>query len=711
MATLEKIRSKGVLLLVVVGAALLAFIVGDFLNSGSTFFQQSREVVGKIDGQIIKIQEFDAAVKQLSSVYQIDYNVNPGDEAIAARVQNDVWNSYRRNILLDAEAEKIGLTVNENELNDITIGNNPHRLLLMNRQFANPQTGFDKTALLDFVASLAQRGTEEDAETFERKKNYWKYYETEIRYQQLEEKYMTLLSKAVNINSVEAKMAFEAKKTTVDVAFLLKPYHSVADDKVTVSDKEIADKYNELKEQRFRQTAETRDIKYVVFDLQPSPADFEAAQKIINDQQAGFTATTDIALFLSNAGATYLDAPLSAADIDPDLKDFAFSGKKDEVLPPTLFGNSYKMARIIENGIVSPDSARISQIVVFEQTPERTKQLADSLLNAIKGGADFAQLAAQFSKDPQTAANGGDANWVMQSRLEPELAGELWSKPINETFIYNNPNNENVAFILKITEKTKPVSKVKLAVITSEVKPSRETINRIFSEATAFAVAGRSNAADFEKIATEKGYVPVPYSGLDRNTPTLGQIRGSRKVIQWAFKNDVNTVSEVEECGDNSQYVVAVITGITPEGFRSLESVTPEIKGMLLNEKKAELIIADLKGKNMDDLAALATAIAVEKVDTATSINFAANNFGKAGFEPEAVVQSVYSEKDKTGAPVKGRSGVIVSRVFNQFKNETPFDVQIEKMNMSSTYMNSVYRAEEALFNGVEVEDNRYMFY
>jgi peptidyl-prolyl cis-trans isomerase D len=248
-------------------------------------------------------------------------------------------------------------------------------------------------------------------------------------------------------------------------------------------------------------------------------------------------------------------------------------------------------------------------------------------------------------------------------------------------------------------------------VITSDAKPSRETTSQIYNEATAFAAAGRNNIADFDKIATEKGYALIPFNGLDRNTSALGAIKGSRKVIQWAFKNDVNVVSEVQECGDNSQYVVATVTGITPEGFRSLESVTPEIKGMLLNDKKAELIIADLKGKKMDDLAALAAEIAVEKVDTAMAVNFTANNFGRAGFEPEAIVQSVYGEKDKTGAPVKGRNGVIVPRVFNQFKNETPFDVKVEKMNMASVYMNSIYRAEEALFDGAEVVDNRYRFY
>lgn len=708
MATLERIRSKGVLLIVIIGLALLAFIVGDFLNHGSSFFNGSKDLVAKINGQKIKITEFQDAIEQLSSVYKIEYGISNIDENTTLQIRQSVWDSYVKENLIASEAEKIGIAVGSNELKDMTTGNNPSPLITGRRIFANPQTGqFDKTRLVGFLSQLENKPSDPaQQEEYNTAKNYWMYFEKLLKTSKLEEKYNTLLSRAINANSIEAKLAFEAKKSVVDVVYISSPYSAIPDNKVTVSDAEISAKYDQIKE-RYKQKTETRDVKVVSFNLAPSQKDYAKAQEWINKLKPEFATTNEIkAVVNANSKVPYNDIATSVNSIDPDLKAFAMSGTKGQVFGPVLFGTTYKMARIVESGIVAPDSIKLKHIVVATQDSAKTKVLADSIFNALNGGADFAALAAKYSQMQQTAMKGGEIGWVPVSTIEPKMADVCVAQPINKYFTYKDGK---AIQILQLEEKSANRSKVKLAVIASDVTPSQETYAQVYNEAKQFAATATTPEA-FEKTAKQKGYIVQPVTGIDANTPMLAGIQNSRQVVRWAFNKEVEkgTVSDVYDC--TNQFVVAAVTDITKPGYRSLESTKEEIKQMLLVDKKADVIMSELKTKNTANFEALAAQLAA-KIDTAKQVNFEARTFGNAGFEPEVIANVSLAKLNQVSAPIKGKSGVFIYKATNIIPQFAPFDAKTEKANLSTKYMYSVYTAVEALKDKAEIEDNRAIFY
>ncbi len=705
MATLEKIRSKGVLLMIVIGIALVAFIVGDFVRRNP-----QPDAIAKINGKEIKWKDYQNAINQLTDVYKIEYNTSSLDENTTTQIRQSVWDALLRSNLIGADAEKIGLAVGEKELEELTLGTDkmmPHPMITQRRIFANPSNGmFDRNRLIGLLTELKTPPTSpEMAEQYNTLKNYWLYFENTIKTGTLENKYNALLSRALKANSVEAKLAFESKKPTVDVVYIAQPYATIADDKVTVSDKEIAAKYKEIKE-KYKQAEETREIKFVSFDVKPSDEDFQKEKVRMDSLKPKFEASQDVKLIVNANSKPYQDVALSAKDIDPDLKSFAFSGRTGEVFGPALFGNTYKMARIMANGIMTPDSFEVRHIVIFDQDSLATKTLADSVFTAIKGGANFAAMAAKYSQNQATAQQGGNVGWLTESMITnmPGLGSMLVNTPVNTLFTYKEGG---AIQLMEIMKKTANVSKVKLAVIESNVTPSRETYNTIYGKAKQLASESLSGES-FEKNAQKAGYMIQSSPAMDRNMPNLYNIKNSRQIVRWAFEHEKGQVSDVYDC--ESQFVVAELTGINPKGYKSLESVTPEIKAALVNDKKADMIIADLAAKKAANIQALAAQLTV-KADTAQQVNFESSSFGNRGFEPAAIVAASLSELNKLSAPVKGNQGVYVMQAYNKYENPMPFDAKMEKNALSTRYAYAVYMSFEALREKADIEDNRYTFY
>lgn len=701
MATLEKIRSKGVFLLVVIGLALIAFIVGDLLNSSSTYVQQSRANIAEIDEEKVNIEDFQAAVNQFTEVYKIEYRTQTIDETLTERIRETVWENILKNSLIKNDADKIGMVVSEEELTDLTIGDYIHPLISGRPIFTNENGLFDRNILIATIAQLENKPTDPQMlEQYNALFNYWSYFENEVKNSRLEEKYTTLLSKAINTTSSETKFAYELKNKTSDVIYVSKKYHELDDKNFEPTEEEIQKVYEENKE-RFYQNSETRDLKYVAFNLNPSEQDFTDAKNWIENLKEEFATTTEIAAVVNSNSKSYRDVALSANEIDPDLKDFAFSASKDAVFEPQLFGNTFKMARVVETGILEPDSIKLRHIVIYEDTEEATQKLADSLFNAIQNGSDFAALAQQFSQMPQSAQVGGEIGWVKVSGLDKNIKNACFSN-LNGNFF--TVKDGNAIQIMQVSEKTKNVNKVKLAVISSEVTPSRATYGTIYNEAKAFA-ASANNIEQFEAIAKEKGYTVFPYPSVDANSPRLGMMNNSREIIRWAFENEPNAISDVYDC--QNQFVVAALVSITEKGYRPVESVSNEVTNLARKNKKAEQLIADMTTSNIHELATKMNL----QIDTVSQVNFASSSFGKEGNENAVIGSIAIGEKDKISAPIKGNNGVYVYAIVNQLSNTSPYNEEVEKQSLELRSKYAVYRAVEALKDKAEIEDNRSRFY
>jgi peptidyl-prolyl cis-trans isomerase D len=724
MATLERIRKRGVLLLIIVGLAMFAFIIGDFLNSSQTYFGQMKQKVAVINGETIKYPDFLAAVEQLTTVYKLE-GQQPNED-MSEQIRQQVWENKMSEILLSTETEKLGLTVSKDELTDLTIGKNISPLITGRRVFADPQTGqFSRDRLLGLLQELqknANTNTNSKQQNDELKElqQYWLFFESMVKQSTLQQKYAALLSKAVNANSLDAKFAFERSQRSVDMLYVMQPYFTIPDASVKVTDNDVKSLYNKHKE-RYKQEANS-DIKFVTFEVKPSKEDFGEVEKKINDLKNEFTTTADLKTFINNnSDQKYIDVPLTKNEVPQFLQDFAFGGNTGDIVGPKLENDIYYMAKIIEGHIQAPDSVKLRHILVG--VPDKkgnldeaaTATLADSITKAIKGGADFAVLARKYSRIQQTAANGGEIGWARVALLnsmgiDKDMADKLSKAGINEVV---SGKQQGAVQLMEITQKTAPVSKVKLGLLSLRVIPSDKTTGDIYNTAKRFAVASTS-IEKFEKEAKTNGYTVQPATNLDPNTPRLAGIKNSRKVIQWANDHKTGDISDVEECGEPSQvYIVAAITASRQKGYKDIKEVTPELKAEIINDKKAEILI-----KNMSTT--LASAKTIEglasslklKVDSATNLNFFSSRAGSLDFEPAVIGAASEGKLHQVSAPVKGKKGVYVYNVVNVQQKSEPFNAKSQKDMLNSRYAYMLpYLSVQILKDKADIKDNRAKFF
>lgn len=704
MAILGKIRSKGVLLLVIVGFALFAFIIGDFLTQGSTYFNKSRETVAEIVGEEVNIQDYQAAIDQMIEVYKIETGQTDLNEEMTAQLRASVWENLVTEKLLYAEAEKLGLAVSKEELSDYLIGDKIHPLIMQRRTFAGENGQFSRPMLVQFLNSLdVAPENEEMRQQIAQAKSYWLFWERNVKMAVLQDKYNALMSKTVTANSLEAKAGYEASKITTDVNYVVQPYFAISDSTVSVSKNEIKDRYNKNKE-LYKQDA-NRTLNYVAFEIRPLKEDSVEAQEWMNKISEEFKTTNDVVgLVNSNSDVMYDGRNYSYNSLPVNLRDFAFSGKAGDVFGPLFENNTHTMARIMESGIMKSDSVKLRHIYLAAADEAKT----DSIVAAINGGASFADLAKKYSAVQQTAANGGEIGWIMEGvqGMDKEMTDKAFASAPNQVFTIKNAQGVQ---IMQVMEKTPARPKVKLAILERKLVPSSRSYGRIYNDAKQFAAELKSS--EFASRANEKGLPVRTASELFESTERIADIPQSRQVIRWAFENDKDEVSDVFDC--NNQFVIATVTEVNAKGYRSLEKVSDQIKAELVREKKADIMIKNIaeQMKKAPSIEALAQALSTD-VKVANGVNFANNQFGVAGFEPALIGKVSVLPANKLSAPVKGNAGVYVLLPVNPQVSQNPFNAKAQIMQMNMNYAYSLpYMILQDIRDNADIEDNRLRFF
>jgi len=704
MAILGKIRSRGVLLMLVVGFALFAFIIGDALTQGSTYFNKSREVVAEIGGEDININDFQASIDQMTEVYKIETGQADLNEDITSQLRTSVWESLVNEKLLYAEAEKLGLAVGVDELSDRLIGNNIHPLIAQRRAFAGENGQFSRPALVQFLNSLEQTPENEEMRNqIEQAKKYWKFWEKNVKMTLLQEKYNALMSKVVTANSLDAKSEYEAAKRSVDVNYVVQPYFAIPDKDVEVSKSEIKDRYKKQIKQYKQEAA--RSLKYVVFSVKPSTEDYKKAEVAMNTLSGEFRTTTEVASFVNqNSEVRYTGKPYSEATVPANLKDFAFGNAAGAVMGPVFANDVYTMARVVESGIMQSDSVKLRHIYLTKADEAKT----DSIVAAINTGGDFAAMALKYSAVKQTAANGGEIGWIVDGMggLDKDIITKSFASAVKGVFTIKNDQGTQ---IFQVTDKTAAKRKVKLAIFEIKVAPSNLTVSKIYNEAKQFAA--ELKGADFDKRAQSKNYVVRTANELPATADKVADLPQSRQIVRWAFENDKETVSDVYDC--NNQFVVATVTEVLEKGARSLDKVAEQIKAELIREKKADLIIEKLKTQitKTPSIEGIAAAISSE-VKSAPAVNFAAYQFGVAGFEPAVVGKVSVLPVNKISAPIKGNAGVYVVLPTNPQVSNAPFDAKMQVMMLNSRMSYSLpYTIIQDIRDKADIVDNRINFF
>ncbi len=684
MTTLEKIRSHGVLLLIIVGIAMLAFILGDFINSGSTFFQRSREYVGSIAGEQIHIADYEKAREQLTEVYKIETGRTDMDEDMQAYINNQVWQTLLMEYSLGAQAKEIGLTVTSDELSELCIGANPHEIISQRRAFYDETGKFNSQMLVQFLASIDQEpASAEQAASLEQARTYWMYWENAVKLTYLQEKYTNLLTQLLGANKIDAQAAFDARQKTVNVNYIAQPYYAIADSTVSVSDSEIKKLYNQKKEQ-YKQEP-NRTVQYISFDVVPSEQDFAEAAQWINNLKEEFATTDEIALVVnSNSDIPYNAYNYSETTIPAQYKDFAFAkGAKAGDVTEILFqDDTYAIARIIEAGYTLPDSVELRFALLADAAG------LDSLTKEWKRG--------QFG-DAQ------EAGWVSEAGLERELADKAFTTAKNG--IFTMPYGTGLQ-VFQVMNRSKATPKAKVAILSRKVTPSSRTYAAIYNAAKQYIVNNNTEEL-FLANADSLDLTVYPAFGLQKNADKVAQLPSSRPIVRWAFESNEGAVSDVFECGD--QFIVAVLTDVKDGEYRPLADVQAELRRELINEKKAEQIIANLAGvATLEEAAAKCDA----EIQTAENVSLAAYRFGNGGSEPAAIGAAVALEGTALSAPVAGKTAVYLIQGVSQNTAEGTFNVGAEIAQLSARSAYSLpYQLVNLVTEETAVEDNRANFY
>ena len=715
MAALGKIRSKGGILVTAIGLALFAFLAEAAFRSCNEIKSESRQQIGEILGEKISVQDYQKLIDEYQSAIKFTMQRDNLTEDELNQVKDQVWQQLVNNRVLEADAKKVGLTVTEQELSNVlNDGTNP---MLAQTPFVNQQTGrFDINALQQFLDGYnkAKASNSPQLEQMQTIYDYWLFVEKNLRTQLLGQKYQALLASCVLSNKAEAKMAFKDNNEESDIQLASLAYSTIKDADVKVTDEDLKAKYEELKP-AFRQNTETRDIKFVDYQIKASSSDRNAIVKEMNELQKQLATATDPSLVISKSGSMipYLGLPVSSKAYQqyPDI-----ASKIDSLAVGTTGvtenkqDNTLNIIRVMSKAQL-PDSVQFRQIQVAANTPEEAHAKADSIQKALAGGADFVAIAKRYGQT-------GEKVWFTGQQYEaaPSMSED------NRTYIEALLNGEvnaiqNVALtqgniILQVVDKKAMKTKTTAAIIKKLIDFSKATRSDAYNKFSEF-VAKSATAADLEKNASKYGYHVQSLNDVSTSEHYVAGVHGTRDALKWLFDAKQGDVSPLYECGDNDHLMVIVLSAIHPKGYRSWDD--PQVKEILkrevIKDKKAEKLLAKLKGVNSIAAAQAKGA----KVSTVSQITFAAPAFVQATGSAEpalsgAVAATAAGKFSKN--PVKGNAGVYVFQVVKKALragskyNETMAMQQAAQQNMQflSNFM-------QDLILKANVVDNRYLFF
>lgn len=704
MAALQKIRSKSGLLVGIIALGLFAFIFP--WSEISTFVNKMKDKAFVVNGEVVTTKSYSDRIAQFENFQKMMTGQTSLDEMTSSQIRESVYQQMVKEMMLDEEAEKLGLAVTSEELNDMVYGTTMSPILYQIPFFANPQTGqFEKAYLTQFLSEINQDPSSFDAATqaeIMARREVWAFIQNMMKYNRLEEKYVSLVGGTFIPTETEAKASFDDNKKVVDIAYVAQRYSSIPDSTVQVSDKEIKELYDQRKN-NFKLNSELRKISYFIKDVVPSDADYAAVEKEINEAYEKLKTTDNAAVIVNEYSSNqFVDVNFAVSALPFDMRAFVESANVGDVQAPVRENQSFVTYKVL-NKVNQADSVKLQIIPIPQGMDEKTSAFfADSLMSVIKGGKDFSAVAEELFP----GSNGGSLGWANEISLinAGMSTKEIFTASKGEIL---NLSIQGARQLIRIEDKTNPVSKVKLAIIEMPVIISDKTQNAIDNELNMF-VSENGNSENFDKAAIDKGYPVLSDITVYPSEFSLGQATGTRQVIHWAFNSEVG---EVKKFDLSDKRIVALVKKEIVGEYMPISEVSSGLKAELIANKKAEKIISELKAKNLTSLSAYAQNLDA-KVDTVNFVTFQTNSITGIGYEPIMNVYAKVGDLSKVGSPLKGRSGVYVMEVTNVTEESKEYDSKgakqmIKQGNMYQLMTQSI----SVLRDKMGVEDNRVKFW
>lgn len=690
MATLEKIRSKSVMLLIVIGVALLAFIIGDFLNSGRSFFGAGT-TVAKVDGTKISIIDFQKRYEEYNQRLQQSNQKMDG-----AVVQAQVLEGMISEQLLNNEVEALGIVVTGAELTEAMTGKSANPAVM---QFAN-QMGVETPAQLhDMIFNPGKYGVTPDQVA--PLQAQWLEMETEMEKQLKYQKLNVLLMGAIQANDLDKAAIAADMSTAAKIDMVNVPYASLDDKDYAVTDEELKAQYNEDKQQ-FKTDKEMRKVHYIAVNVAPSQSDLAVAQALMNKVDSTLRATKGVDAIRNISELTISQRTVRANDVDAATRAFLQSADVDAVSSQTFRGDVHSQTKVLGKKM-EVDSINVNMVQV-----QGNKAYQDSILALLNSGKPFAEVV-----NNETVA-GQENFWFMTMQLgsdEKSLEAKQKMLTAGQDY-YVSDNTDNAAIFFKVNERKSPKQMYEIAEISYKVYPSDETIDNLRTGLQEYINKNNTGKAFFEN-AVAAGYQPVEAT-LTAETAQMNRIESTRKLVQWAFGAEKGAVSPIFDKEGNDKMIALTLDEVIPAGFMPMTdpSVRMMLETKVRNSKKGDALLAKYQGK-ANDLAGY-SALMNAPVDSAVNVTFS-QDFIPAlrGSEPKLTGCAPYKQQGEFVGPVKGGQSLFVYKVDAIEKSSSQLTPeQIADRYSATMGARAVSQmALDILKEGKDIENNLINFY
>ncbi|MCF8370282.1 MAG: SurA N-terminal domain-containing protein [Bacteroidales bacterium] len=699
MATLQKIRNRGGLIVIIIGIALLAFVLGDILNSKSgSLFSSSQYEVANVDDQSIPLQLYQQKLEEAYQAIKLLRGGEDLDEQVVESIQDQTWNSIIQTAVMESDYQQLGIGISSDELKDMFVGDNIHPIVA--QVFGNPDTKEVNTqAVQNFIQNIDGQ--------FKEQKPILIYLENEVIEKQKTVKYNNLIKKAVYVTKFQAEEAVKEKSTEVDFNFVAKKYSEISDSLVSIGENDIKKYYNENKD-KYKQEA-SRSIAYVAWDVVASPEDNEMTQKWINDIASEFRTTENTVQFVNfNSDVSFDPKNYKQGELPESIDSVMFAADSGFVYGPYFEDRIYKLAKLHAINYL-PDSVMASHILIKYEQDQAQYDAAHAKLDSLKllleGGADFAALAMTNSADGSAQA-GGDLGWFKEGQMVKPFSDACFKGKVGDLVIIDSQFGSH---LIKITGRGAEVKKVQVAIVERALLPSTKTYQSFYKKASEFAGANRTE--EQFNLAVSEQNLNKRVAQLTENQKQVGGLENPRELVRWTFESEKGQVSdEVFEFGN--RYVVAVVTDVKEKGIAPLAQKRAEVEVAVKQKKKAELFAekfnaAITAGKSLEDIAQEQGL----RVEEAKAINFAAFQVAGYGAEHKVIAAAVALGQDKISKAIEGSSAVFVIQT-KAVVEKTNGNIDAEKSRLLSA---SRQQADYAVYNSLKekanVVDNRAKFY
>jgi len=680
----------GKILAFFIGFALLAFIIGEVVRSGGSFFRDDRNLLGEVAGEKIAYDDFNKKVDQNSAQFKQQSGQNNLSPQILSYVQETTWNQMIAQKLLQKEIDKLGLVVGDNETQSMVSGSNPNPQIV--QTFGDPKTGqLDRTKLNNFLNQLPTLSAEI--------KQQWHDFVEQMIDAKASEKYITLVTNGLYVNTLEAKDDYENKSKLANFKYVAVNYSSIPDNKVTVADEDYQDYYNENKAS-FKNPQETRTFDYVSFSAAPSKDDSAAIKKQAEKMVVDFKASTNDSLFVQINAETKTPITFQhKGRLDPKIDSIMFSAANGFVYGPYLSNGSYKIAKLVDSR-VEPDSVSARHILIDDKTIGVDKAIAkaDSLKKLVEGGKPFADLAGFYSIDKNSAVKGGEVGFFARGGMVAPFEDAVFNGKKGDL---KTVTTQYGVHLIQIGDSKGSSKVVKVAIVDVPLKASSTTQTIVYSKAQGFL--GSLTKDNFDDQVKKADLIKKTAPDVNGTAASVQGVESAREIVRWAFTAEKGDFTDkVYITGD--QYIVAHLVQIKPKGILALDLVKKQIEPLVINRVKGKLLTDKfnqaLGGSNNIDQVAQKTG---NKVVPVQNIVFANPVIPGASTEYKLIGSIFGSRPNKISKPVEGQQSVYVF-VVDSYINPAPLTNTVREKQQIGQALQQ--RADQLIFDALKDKAN-----